>query len=177
MKSAVEISHAFLKPALHKQAVCLDATMGNGKDTRFFLNQGVRKVVAFEIQPNVFQKTVNEIKDTRLEAYCLSHIFIKDKINTLLDAAIFNFGYCPGSDSGITTQADSSLDAVKQALDCLKIKGRMVLVMYSHEEGIKEAEWISSYLSGLDSFFYSVWMLKPMNAHNSPWIIAIEKNH
>ena len=61
MKSVVEISHDFLKPALHKQAVCLDATMGNGKDTRFFLNQGVRKVIAFEIQQDIFEKTFHEI--------------------------------------------------------------------------------------------------------------------
>lgn len=177
MKSVVEISHDFLKPALHKQAVCLDATMGNGKDTRFFLNQGVRKVIAFEIQRDIFEKTFHEINDKRLEAYCLSHIFIKDKINTLLDAVIFNFGYCPGSNSGITTEAESSLEAVKQALNCLKIKGRMALVMYPHDEGKQEAQQVSSYVSTLDNFYYSVWMLKPMNIENSPWLILIEKNH
>lgn len=43
MKSMVDLSHEFLKPVLHKQAICVDATLGQGKDTnviklRQFLN-------------------------------------------------------------------------------------------------------------------------------------------
>ncbi|WP_288001727.1 hypothetical protein [Holdemanella sp.] len=36
MKSMVDLSHEFLKPVLHKQAICVDATLGQGKDTDFF---------------------------------------------------------------------------------------------------------------------------------------------
>ena len=45
MKSMVDLSHEFLKPVLHKQAICVDATLGQGKDTDFFLSQNVHKVV------------------------------------------------------------------------------------------------------------------------------------
>lgn len=38
MKSMVDLSHEFLKPVLHKQAICVDATLGQGKDTDFFLS-------------------------------------------------------------------------------------------------------------------------------------------
>lgn len=31
MKSMVDLSHEFLKPVLHKQAICVDATLGQEK--------------------------------------------------------------------------------------------------------------------------------------------------
>ena len=42
MKSMVEIAHAFLEPCLHRQAVCVDATFGNGKDILFGTRRAVR---------------------------------------------------------------------------------------------------------------------------------------
>ena len=57
MKSMVDVSHEFLKPVLHKQAICVDATLGQGKDTDFFLSQNVHKVYGFEIQRDVFEST------------------------------------------------------------------------------------------------------------------------
>ncbi|MCI9041807.1 MAG: rRNA methylase, partial [Dubosiella newyorkensis] len=44
MKTMVELSHAFLQEAMHKQAIVLDGTYGNGSDTRFFLDQPVKKI-------------------------------------------------------------------------------------------------------------------------------------
>ena len=39
MKSIVDQSHDFLKDVLHKGAICIDATLGWGKDTDFFLKK------------------------------------------------------------------------------------------------------------------------------------------
>ena len=50
MKSMVELSHDFLLPTLHSQAICIDATLGKGKDAQFFLDHSVKKVYGFEIQ-------------------------------------------------------------------------------------------------------------------------------
>ena len=41
MKSMVELSHDFLLPTLHSQAICIDATLGKGKDAQFFLDHSV----------------------------------------------------------------------------------------------------------------------------------------
>ena len=57
MKSMVDLSHEFIRPVLHKQAICVDATLGQGKDTDFFLSQNVHKVYGFEIQRDVFEST------------------------------------------------------------------------------------------------------------------------
>lgn len=62
MKSIVDQSHDFLKDVLHKGAICIDATLGWGKDTDFFLKNNVRKVYGFEIQQVVFEQTVSNIR-------------------------------------------------------------------------------------------------------------------
>ncbi len=172
MKSIVELSHAFLKPVLHRQAYCIDATLGRGKDSQFFLKEGVRKVYAFEIQEEVSFETKEKIKDQRLEVFVMSHERM-DCIHHEIDAIIFNFGYCPNGNLSITTQADSSLIAVQKGLSLLKRKGRMALVFYPHESGMEEAKKIETYLKTLDSS-YDVIEIKKRNQH-SPYLIGIEK--
>ena len=70
MRSMVDESHLFLKPALHRRAVCVDATLGHGKDTAFFLSEGVQKVFAFEIQENILQNTMKKLEDPKVQAFC-----------------------------------------------------------------------------------------------------------
>ena len=73
MKSMVDLSHEFLKPVLHKQAICVDATLGQGKDTDFFLSQNVHKVYGFEIQRDVFESTKERLDDQRTCFYNVGH--------------------------------------------------------------------------------------------------------
>lgn len=179
MKSMVELSHDFLRPALHKQALCVDATLGNGQDTAWFLKKHARHVWGFEIQQDVLDQTTAKIADPRLEGICLSHArmdevlgdFQKEKI----DAVIFNFGWCPRQDSGIETRPDSSLQAVQKAMSCLKVRGRMALVFYPHESWEQEAQGIEDYLSGQDPHVFAIQKTVQFNARQAPFLICIEK--
>ena len=82
MKSMVDLSHEFLKPVLHKQAICVDATLGQGKDTDFFLSQNVHKVYGFEIQ-RMFLKVqkndwiIKELVSIMLDMNIWKNIFMK----------------------------------------------------------------------------------------------------
>ncbi|MBB5182578.1 tRNA (mnm(5)s(2)U34)-methyltransferase [Catenisphaera adipataccumulans] len=172
MRSAVEQSHAFLRPVLHAQAVCIDATLGTGRDTAFFLACGARKVYAYEIQEDVFQTTMRQF-DQRVIGRCHSHEYI-DEIEEPVDAVIFNFGYCPGHDPAIMTQPETSRIAVRKAADRLRLKGRMALVFYPHPQGRAEAETIETMLHTwpLDQF----QIVKVRSFHpDAPYWIGIEK--
>ena len=172
MKSMVDLSHEFLIPCLHKQAICVDATMGNGKDTQFFLNHKVHTVYAFEIQKEVYDATLAKINDSHLHAYCMGHEHMSDVIHKEVDVIVFNFGYCPGFDTTFTTKIDTSMEALKQALCLLKKKGRLALVFYPHEEGMKEAKALEEYIRGCSGF--SVIKIENFK-ENSPYLIGIEK--
>lgn len=171
MKSIVDISHEFLLPSLHNQAICIDATWGHGKDGAFFLKQKVGKVYAFEIQEEVFQETSKKYPE--IIGFNQSHEYI-NQVKEKVDAIIFNFGYCPGIESEVMTQANTSLIAVQKGLSQLRKRGRMALVFYPHEQGKEEAELIRQYLETLDSHEYSLIQVQRLLV-DSPYLIGIEK--
>ena len=175
MISIVEQSHEFLIPALHRSAVCIDATMGHGKDSLFFLKHNVKKVYAYEIQKDVYDKTVAKVDDKRLVAYLKGHETMDEDVKEEVDGIVFNFGYCPGKDEAITTMANTSLMAVKKGLSLLKVKGRMVLVMYPHDKGLIEATTIEDYLCEVDHNKYYIEKRTQLNQSYSPYMIAIQR--
>lgn len=95
MKSMVDVSHEFLKPVLHKQAICVDATLGQGKDTDFFFVANVHKVYGFEIQRDVFESTKERLDDQKLVSIMLDmniwkNIFMKKWMRSFLILGIFS---------------------------------------------------------------------------------------
>lgn len=174
MESMTELAHRFVLPALHKQAVCLDGTLGHGHDAAFFLAHQARQVFAYEIQPQLAARTQARLDDPRLHVFLHSHARLEEDLQeTSLDAALFNFGYDPKNPSGIHTRTDSSLAAVLAAFALLRPKGRMALVFYSHEEGLLEQEAIVHSLAGRQDMecLQVVHPFKP----NAPVLLCIEK--
>ncbi|MDY3036429.1 MAG: class I SAM-dependent methyltransferase [Absicoccus sp.] len=171
MRSMVERSHDFLKKVLHPQAICIDATLGNGKDAQYFLAQKVKKVYAFEIQEDVIEKTEKAISNPRLFVYHKGHEHM-DIIHEPVDAILFNFGYCPHGNPEITTLPDTSLEAVQKGIQLLREKGRMALVFYAHKQANQEQKAIENYVSTLTSC--DVCKVQMMN-HDAPYLIEIEK--
>ena len=159
MKSMVDLSHEFLKPVLHKQAICVDATLGQGKDTDFFLSQNVHKVYGFEIQRDVFESTKERLDDQRTCFYNVGHEHMEEYIHEEVDAIIFNFGYFPQGDHDITK--------------LLKVKGRMALVMYPHESGQEEAKCMEEFLKTQTSI--QVQKIQNLLVDHCPYVLLIEK--
>ena len=173
MKSMVDLSHEFIRPVLHKQAICVDATLGQGKDTDFFLSQNVRIVYGFEIQRDVFESTKERLDDQRTCFYNVGHEHMEEYIHEEVDAILFNFGYFPKGDPKITTQSSSSVSAVRQALKLLKVKGRMALVMYPHESGQEEAKCMEQFLKTQTTI--QVQKVQNLLVDHCPYLLLIEK--
>lgn len=156
MKSIVDYSHDFLKPVLHPAAVCIDATLGQGYDSQFFLAEKVRLVHAFEIQEKTADEAKNRIDNPAFILHVLSHACMKECLKGYegkVDAVIFNFGWDPKRPGTLCTNARSSLAALKQAIELIRTKGRIALVFYPHEEGRREKEVLMDFLQaqkGLD---------------------------
>ena len=92
-------------------------------------------------------------------------------------ATAFRFGSADyGLDHQITTMADSSLQAIKKAVEYLNRKGELFLVVYiGHDEGKKESLLIEEYVASLDHISYNVALFKMMNKLSAPYVIQIEK--
>lgn len=141
MKSMSELAHDFLLDVLHEQAICVDATLGLGRDSRFFLDHRAAHVFAYEVQPELYAASCEKMTGPRITAWLRSHEFMKEDLSEYegqIDAVIFNFGYDPHCLHGVSTLPESSVKAVNAAADLLRPKGRMALVFYPLAPGDRE---------------------------------------
>lgn len=178
-----ETEKSFLLPHIVEGGVAVDFTMGNGNDTLWLSDKVGRTghVYAFDIQPEAVLRT-----KTRMEAeasyqnytlVCDSHHRAGEYINSPICAGIFNLGFLPGGDKGITTLRETTLPAVSAAISMLDSKGALLIAVYpGHEEGRLEGELLQETLSLLPQKKYSVSLLKMVNSPECPFFYLIEKN-
>lgn len=98
---------------------------------------------------------------------------MEEYIHEEVDAILFNFGYFPKGDPKITTQSSSSVSAVRQALNLLKVKGRMALVMYPHDTGKEEAICVEEFLKTQTTI--QVQKVQNLLVDHCPYVLLIEK--
>ena len=132
------------------------------------------KVYAFDIQEAALEKT-SELLEThqvldRVELILDGHEnmdrYIKE---SSADAVCFNFGYLPGGDHKIATNADTSIRAIEKALKILKPGAMMSLCIYSGgDTGFEEKEKILAYLKELSAREYTVIVNQYYNRGSNP---------
>ncbi|NLY70900.1 MAG: methyltransferase domain-containing protein [Clostridiales bacterium] len=157
--------------------IVVDATAGNGNDTLALAKMVNKtgKVYSFDIQDEAIETTKALLeKEGYRDICCLikdSHHRMQDYIleKGKLSAVVFNLGYLPRGEKDITTKKETSLDAVKQALDLIKPNGLVLITMYSgHEEGKREKDALLEYASKLPSKGYHVAYFNLINQPNNP---------
>ena len=85
------------------------------------------------------------------------------------DAVCFNFGYLPGGDHGVATRPDTSVTAVRKALDILKSGGMMSLCIYSGgDTGFEEKDRILAFLKQISPKIFTVITNEYYNRENNP---------
>ncbi len=82
---------------------------------------------------------------------------------------VFNLGYLPGGDKTVTTDAGSTLAAVRSALELLMRDGLVCITMYSgHPAGKKEKQALLDFAKELDARTYHVSYINMLNQQNDP---------
>ncbi|WP_456266561.1 MULTISPECIES: class I SAM-dependent methyltransferase [unclassified Bacillus (in: firmicutes)] len=185
LKRMLPFSKELLELACQKGDIVIDATMGNGHDTLYLadLVGTDGQVFAFDVQEEALQQTSKRLGGQ----YSYVHL-IHDGHEKLADhlpkyaygqiaGAVFNLGYLPGGDKAVTTQAHTTIEAIKQLLEWLKPGGLIVLVIYhGHPEGKREKEVLLDYCRSLPHEEVQVLSYQYMNIQNDPpFVVAIEK--
>ena len=151
--------------------IAVDMTAGNGHDSKFILDKlGPKKLYAFDIQKKAMENTLDLIgaRDD-FEFILKSHADVASYIKEEVDLFIFNLGYLPKGDKSITTNWQSSLKAIKKALELLSPRGKIIITIYpGHPQGQLESDKISVFLQGLDYKKYSVLKFAFTNKINKP---------
>lgn len=162
----------------------VDATAGKGRDTLFLAEcvgqQG--KVIAFDIQEEAIKATRQLLKDhsleDRVQLWQEDHAVLANYVSRKVKAVIFNLGYLPGSNQSIVTMAETTIIAIKQALQILEEQGVIVITVYrGHPGGLEEAHSLNNYLSTLAKKDFSVIQGIYINQGDlAPYWIMIQKN-
>lgn len=162
------------------QTVCIgdtviDATAGNGHDTVFLAQLVGRqgRVWAFDVQSSALASTQEKLQQQDLSAQVSliqsGHECMEKYCQHGVKAIMFNLGYLPGADKQYTTQAATSLQAIKSGLSLLAKNGLMSIVLYpGHAQGKIEAQTIENWVSSLSQQEFAVLQYRFINRVNDP---------
>ena len=168
---AMSVTLRYIKPG----DTVVDATCGTGQDTvvlaRAVGSEG--KVYAFDIQKSAHLLTEARLKShgiTNVHLAMQSFVSMSEHIpEKSASAVVFNLGYLPGGDHGITTTADTTLDGLECALRTIRPGGILTVVMYDgHEEGAVEKKAVLDWAGALDQRRYHVAYVSLLNQKNHP---------
>ena len=176
MYQITEWCHHFMKEYVRPGDFCIDATMGNGYDTKLLCQLVGEKgrVLAFDIQNLAYENTLKRLQNSDLPQNYRLILDSHSHMNQYVDAdsvncIIFNFGYLPGGDHNLATKANSSIAAIEQGLVLLKKGGFMSLCIYSGgDSGFEERDALLSYLKTLDHKKYLVILSSYYNRPKNP---------
>jgi tRNA1(Val) A37 N6-methylase TrmN6 len=182
-KNAVCISHNIISQVLKQGDIAVDATCGRGNDTLFIagLVGEKGKIYGFDIQKEAIESTRVLLKSNNLADQV---ILINDdnrKMASYIDerpgVIMFNLGYLPDGDHRIKTNGDTTVEALKAAINLLDDEGIITIVIYpGHAGGLEELTAVETYLAGLSQRFFEVSEIRFINQINSPpQIIIVQK--
>ena len=116
----------------------IDATCGNGKDTAVLA--GIVKeghVYAIDIQEVALEKARGYVKGGNVTFLRQCHTQLPEDKGVRL--VVYNLGYLPGGDKGLTSRVETTLKSVARALELLLVGGALSIMCYpGHEEGARE---------------------------------------
>ncbi len=179
-----EKAHQELGKVLQSEDVVIDATLGNGHDTKFLAQKvgASGRVYAFDIQKESIEESTRLLQknnhENRVSLYlsCHSKIikYVPVELVGKIKAVTFNLGYLPGGDKNIITKPETTLSALKQAHHFLSRDGIISLIAYrGHDGGRWEFEEIEKLIKQEN------WPLNKMSgneAPDSPVLFLISKN-
>lgn len=154
MPRLTELAHEEIRERLAPGDVAIDATVGNGRDTRFLseLVGAAGKVFAFDVQAEALARTAALLGDVNnVTLLQRDHAEMRDAIpaehHGRVAAVMFNLGYLPGGDRTITTRTATTLAAISAALELLKPDGVLTVVAYTgHAGGAEETDAVAKLL-------------------------------
>ncbi|MDD6142681.1 MAG: class I SAM-dependent methyltransferase [bacterium] len=182
-RSARFWAREMIEAAMFDGAVAVDATMGNGHDTQWLCELAGEngRVYAFDVQPEAVERTGERLAEMgilgRAVLFCAGHERMAEFVHEQADAIVFNLGWLPGAEHGVTTQTSTTLMAVNAALELLKEDGLMTVCIYpGHEEGTRELHALMEWASALDEKRYDALLKTYLNQSNDPpRMLAIRK--
>ncbi|NCG27927.1 MAG: methyltransferase domain-containing protein [Verrucomicrobiales bacterium] len=187
--TSTQLAHQLVSDRLEGGEVVVDATAGNGHDTLFLAEQvGATGVVySFDVQKEAIRMTRSRLEEAQISNRVImcetSHENLDQVIRAPhwgnVSAIMFNLGYLPGGDHSITTLKETTLTALRKALEGLRNGGFLTVLCYpGHEEGLEESAEVLTFLESLDQSQFLTKNYRDASASdNVPFLVLVQKRH
>ncbi len=182
-RSARHWAHELIERAMFPGAHAVDATMGNGHDTKWLceLAGETGAVYAFDVQAQAVENTRRRLAEAgllhRARLFHAGHERMAEFVAHPADAIVFNLGWLPGGEKSVTTLTDTTIAAASAASDLLAPGGLMTICVYpGHAEGAREREAVIAWASQLPHTVFDVMLRQYLNQPNDPpLMIAVRR--
>jgi len=177
--SHLHFAHSLWQAQVRPEDVVIDATCGNGHDTLFLSGLvPAGKVFAFDIQEKAIQNTRELLKkhgrEERVALFQKSHVELRG-VPSPPRLIVYNLGYLPGGDKGVTTQTNTTLESVRVSLEILPKESALSITCYpGHSEGEREEKALVEFLATLPSHQWTIRYHQWVNRLKAPslfWIV------
>lgn len=162
------LAHAYWKNILSQGDTVIDATCGNGHDTFYLAQLGVR-VIGYDIQEVAISATQKRVPEALL--HHRSHTIFEESEAALI---VYNLGYLPGGNKELTTTCESTLQSVSHALQ-IASKAISITCYPGHSEGAREESLLVEWASTLDSKKWSICYHRWLNRERAPSLLWLER--
>jgi predicted methyltransferase len=159
-----DVAQQLVRRTLQPGDIAIDATAGNGHDTRFLASVvgATGMVYGFDIQPQALERTAQALRDADFSGV---QLVLRDHAEMLraipgdlhgrISAVMFNLGYLPGGNKALTTRVESTVTAIRSSLTLLRPGGIITIIAYpGHPGGDDETAAVEAELLGLERTSY-----------------------
>ncbi len=185
--SLAEKAHQIITRHLFPGDTAIDATLGNGHDTRFLARRVGPNghVFGFDIQQQAILSTTKRLSNLSLLSQvvltraCHADMaaIVPRHFHRQVQTVMFNLGYLPGADKSMITQPKTTLAALNAAVGLLAGKGLLTVVAYpGHSGGDVEARSVFDWLNQLDQQRFTISTLYSDNNPIAPRLHLVEKH-
>ena len=191
--SLVNVAHNLIRDVLYPGAIAIDATVGNGHDTLFLVEQvsPSGRVFGFDVQQAAIDSTWLKMESCcnlsvlsrQLTLIKASHADMAENIPVKyhgnIKACMFNLGYLPGGNKSIITQIDSTITALNIANRILSNDGIITVMAYpGHKGGDLETDQVKTWCEQLDKDQFKISIVySSENKESAPRLFVIRKTH
>lgn len=185
LTKVTDLNKVLLEDVINKGDIVIDATMGNGYDTKYLAEKVGENglVYSFDVQEEAIKSTKKRLEKAelidRVNLILDGHQNMDMYVNKEVSCVMFNLGYLPRAKHKVITKPETTLEAIKKSLELLKPNGVVSIAIYTgHEGGMDECDEVFEYVSKLDQSEFSVLNCNFVNQINHPpRLIMIEKKN
>lgn len=178
-----DINKLYIENSINEGDVVVDATMGNGYDTKYLAEKvgDTGFVYSFDIQEAAIKSTRKKLEKSnlinRVNLILDGHENMDKYVKEEVSCVLFNLGYLPRADHNVITKPNTTIKAIEHSLKLLKPHGIISIAIYTgHEGGMEEKNSVYDFVKKLDQNEFNVLESGFINQiNNPPQLILIEK--